>query len=635
MRFSLYIRALLMVGFVLAAVTTAFVVVSSYQKHELLTQELETRLDRLSKLLAVSVADMVWVLNSDSAGKVLSSAQQEPDFVAASIVTQSGEPFVAVGEKISARSPVLTTKTDIRIFDGDKEHTIGQLTVSFSRANLIAAQRTSLNEAILLAVIQLAAVLLITALILRWLIGPLESITDRLVSLAGGELDEEIPGVLRADQIGGMARAIKVFRESLIEISALRDKDAEQAKQLSEARVQLERRVTERTKELRQTSQRLRDVAETTYDRFWEMDKDLRYTAFADAPGSNEFKNLRPVIGMTRWESADVDPDTDDKWRQHRRDMMNHQRFRDFEYSTKDKNGNERYFRISGKPIFDEGGSFTGFRGSATDITEQEKAREVLRRSHDELELKVRERTSELEKTRDVAEAANALKSQLITTMSHELRTPLTSIIGTLRMLSQGIIKDIPEGAADMIAIAYRNSDQLANLVNDILDVEKLSSNALELVQETVNLSDLIITAVELNSGYAELHGVRITCDDVEPDVMVEGDESRLLQVMANLLSNASKFSKDGGEVKTSLKKNGERVVVSVIDQGNGIPDDLKDKIFDKFVRGDTADNRNRGGAGLGLNITKAIVEQHGGRIDFKTKAEVGTTMFFELKASA
>jgi len=756
MRFSLYIRALLLVGLVLGGVTVTFVSVETYREQQQLTHELETRLDRLTNLLSASVAEMVWVLNRESARNILSSLRQDPDFFSANIATDSDEAFVQIGKADKSGSPVVTAQAEIRFTSGDTENVLGMLTVSLSKARLFAKQKYTLKRAVVLGAIQLVAVLFVTALMLRRLIDPMESITGRLIGLAGGEIETDIPSVNRDDQIGDMARAVRAFRESLTEISRLRDKDKKQAGELMESRDLLEQRVAERTRELREATQHLRDVAETTYDRFWEMDQNFRYTSFTDTPVKSGISTAPEMIGLTPWEYVGIDPEADSAWQQHRRELQQYRRFRDFEYSTTDESGLTHYFRVSGKPVFDDAGCFAGYRGSATniterrraeieqrknealinaviehspvamsikdldgnylyvspmfaeysgctvadltgknfrdvydtdqasvidaadrqvaeagkplavedlfaftiggrsllitkfpimdehnivtaigtvglDVTEQEIAREELRRANDELENKVRERTSDLVQARDVAEAANELKSQLITTMSHELRTPLTSIVGSLRMLSQGVIKGIPDEANNLIEMAWRNSDQLARLVNDILDVERLSAGALELHLEKVDLSELLKLAVELNAGYASEHKVGIVIKEFAPGIVVDGDYARLLQVMANLLSNASKFSPEGTEVETSLTQHGQVVTISVTDHGIGIPEELRESLFDKFVRGDTHDNRNRGGAGLGLGITKAIVEKHNGRIRFVSELGAGTTFYVEL----
>jgi len=275
------------------------------------------------------------------------------------------------------------------------------------------------------------------------------------------------------------------------------------------------------------------------------------------------------------------------------------------------------------------------FNHMATDLQENIKQRETaendLKAFSTGLEKRVEERTVELKTARDEAEAASLLKSQLVTTMSHELRTPLTSIVGSLGMLSKNNVRDDPEIFSNLLDVARRNSQQLSKLVDDILDVDKLEAGTIGLQMERLDLSKLVRGTVELNAGYAVEHDVSIEMADSPPNVMVLGDHMRLTQVMANLLSNAAKFSPKGGNITVSLSQNDELVTVNVSDQGPGVPTELRDSVFEKFVRGENIDSRNQGGTGLGLNISKSLIEQHGGTIGFYSETEGRTTFFFTL----
>lgn len=293
--------------------------------------------------------------------------------------------------------------------------------------------------------------------------------------------------------------------------------------------------------------------------------------------------------------------------------------------------GRIQHISVSKIPIVDDEGNTVLLCTMIEDITVQVNAEKVLTSARDDLEDRVAQRTFELEQARDEAEAANKLKSQLITTMNHELRTPLTSIIGSLRLITNRIVDPASDDAIDLLDVAARNSDQLALLVNDILDTEKLDSGAIELQFQPIDMGTLIEQSVKLYAGYGEELQVRFQVGDCEPELRVLADENRMLQVMANLLSNAAKFSPKDDIVTVSLRRTDAGACVSISDNGLGIPSEMRSSVFDKFVRGDNIDARNSGGAGLGLYITRSIVEAHQGSIEFVTETGSGTTFSFTL----
>ena len=235
---------------------------------------------------------------------------------------------------------------------------------------------------------------------------------------------------------------------------------------------------------------------------------------------------------------------------------------------------------------------------------------------------------------RDISERKEMeqMKSEFVSTVTHELRTPLTSIRGTLGLIMAGAVGELPEKAQEMVAIADRNTQRLAELVNDILDMEKIDSGRLEIVLKPIDLADLVRRCVEDNQSYAEQYNVELTFRAPSGSSMVEADETRMTQVLANLLSNAVKFSPPGGVVEIVVEDKDMRVRVSVIDRGAGIPDEFRDRIFERFTQADSSNRRRTGGTGLGLSISAAIVESHGGELDFESEVGKGPTFFFELK---
>ncbi|HYR05091.1 MAG TPA: ATP-binding protein, partial [Gallionella sp.] len=223
------------------------------------------------------------------------------------------------------------------------------------------------------------------------------------------------------------------------------------------------------------------------------------------------------------------------------------------------------------------------------------------------------------------------MKSEFISTVSHELRTPLTSIRGALALIVGGVMGELPATIKPLVDIAHKNSERLILLVNDILDVEKIEAGKMEFDMHPINLMPLLKQALEGNHAYAEQFNVTYELESELPEMMVNVDANRLMQVMANLLSNAAKFSPSGDKVKITAVSNGKHVRVSVSNRGTGIPEQFRSQIFQKFAQADSSDTRKKGGTGLGLSITKAIVEQMGGSIGFDSQTDVLTTFFFEF----
>ncbi|NKB60301.1 MAG: PAS domain S-box protein [Alphaproteobacteria bacterium] len=234
---------------------------------------------------------------------------------------------------------------------------------------------------------------------------------------------------------------------------------------------------------------------------------------------------------------------------------------------------------------------------------------------------------------RDISERKQIerMKSEFVATVSHELRTPLTSIVGSLGLLKADVLGELPNNIKSMLEIAHRNGDRLVHLLNDILDVEKMEAGKLEYVMQPLDITGLVTDAIEANKGYADTYGVVFAIGQRVPSAMVQADAARLMQVMSNLMSNAAKFSPKGDEIEISVAMSADLVRVTVQDRGPGIRPEYRDKIFEKFSQADSSDSRAKDGTGLGLNITKSIVESHGGKIDFDSEIGKGTAFYFEL----
>nr|WP_154382538.1 sensor histidine kinase [Pseudoduganella rivuli] len=231
------------------------------------------------------------------------------------------------------------------------------------------------------------------------------------------------------------------------------------------------------------------------------------------------------------------------------------------------------------------------------------------------------------------------MKNEFISTVSHELRTPMTSIRASLSMLASGVAGDLPDDTKQLIDIAHASCERLVRLVNDVLDIEKMESGKMEFDFQPQALLPLARTAIDDVQGSAAHAGVTLALEE-GPDAAAacaQVDHDRLIQVVVNLLSNAVKFSPPGGRVTVTVERladGGDWAVIRVADQGPGIPDAFRDRIFQKFAQADSTDTRQKGGTGLGLSICKSIVERHGGAIAFTSEAGRGTEFTVRLKAA-
>jgi PAS domain S-box-containing protein len=254
-------------------------------------------------------------------------------------------------------------------------------------------------------------------------------------------------------------------------------------------------------------------------------------------------------------------------------------------------------------PLRDESGALTGYLGVIEDIT--------------------------------VRKEVEKLKSEFTAVVSHELRTPLTSIRGSLGLILGALAGSLQPKVKSLLEIAQSNCERLVLLVNDILDIEKFSAGQMRFELQTLPLAGLVQQAVDANEGYARKFHVRLELRPIDPGYEVSVDPDRFIQVMSNLLSNAAKYSPQGGAVRVQAEIRGGHVRVSVRDDGPGIPETFRERIFEKFSQADASTTREKGGTGLGLHIAQRFVEHMQGRIGFESEAGRGSTFWIELPVAA
>ncbi|MCC5626768.1 response regulator [Nostoc sphaeroides CHAB 2801] len=232
---------------------------------------------------------------------------------------------------------------------------------------------------------------------------------------------------------------------------------------------------------------------------------------------------------------------------------------------------------------------------------------------------------------RDITERKQIerMKDEFVSVVSHELRTPLTSIHGSLGMLASGLLPTDSEQGKRLLQIATESTERLVRLINDILDIERIESGKAKMEPEICNIVDLIAQAVNVMQPLADKAGVTLSISALSGQVLADCD--RIIQTLTNLLSNAIKFSSAGSTVWLGAQQQGDEVLLTVKDNGRGIPSDKLESIFERFQQVDSSDSRNHDGTGLGLAICKSIMQQHGGRIWVESVLGQGSTFYLTL----
>jgi PAS domain S-box-containing protein len=421
----------------------------------------------------------------------------------------------------------------------------------------------------------------------------------RALSRAARELNhnEALPapstGVVETDEV---IRSMAAAARSLAERSKAYDK-AEAGRRDSEAR--------------------LHDFAECGSDWYWETDREHRFCYLSDhIRGFGQDPTSR--LGRARWELvSDADRETV-KWRDHRAALERHQPFRDFRYTRKVGDQPEQTVSVSGRPIFDAAGSFAGYRGTARDISEEVRAERLLREA------------------KTAAEAASLAKSRFLANMSHELRTPLNAILGFSEMLERGDAGLLGSPQRDYVGYIRESGAHLLDIIDEILDLAKIDAGKMELNE------DCGVDARAVADRCIALIGERPAAGGLDLRTEIEvglprliADETRLKQILLNLLGNAVKFTEPGGIVALVVRRAADGGVEFVVrDTGLGMSSAEVEIALEPFGQVDAGLARQRDGTGLGLPLARRLTELHGGSFTIESHKGQGTTITVGLPAS-
>jgi PAS domain S-box-containing protein len=703
-------------------------------------------------------------------------AARSEEFVGGTIYRLDGTPIGTFGEApaltldeaLSNRPPLRRTGDGRRLEVAWIGPEVGLPITLVGRldAEWIGEELTAFVWRILGLVVVISVVVCGTTMLIfdRMVLTPVLRLRDRL--LAARREPANAAALLlagnRTDELGEAARAFNAMVVSMADnIGELEETHRE----LSEAKNDLERKVHERTLELRESERRFRDFTEVASDWYWETDARHRFTYQSRNVSRYIGSGWTHVLGRTRFELRLPDDADDEKWAAHRADLEARRPFHNLMYRSKEADGQIRHVRGSGKPLFDSEGTFLGYRGTGTDITElkrrdedlrrserkfrnlvegsiqgvlvfsnrkpvfanqafadilghdgpddilrmesvdeflhpdeierlralgearlrgervpkivefrgvrkdgttvwldnrptvvewdgelaiqatyfditeRKQAVEALRRSHDDLEIRIEERTRELkeeiaERKRAQQEAARAnhAKSDFLSSMSHELRTPLNAVLGFAQLLRDYSEPPLAEDQKQSVEQILRGGKHLLELINEVLDLSRIETGRLELSLEPIDPVQVLRDSLVLVQPLADQRGVAINDSTARASgMLVKADPTRLKQVLLNVLSNAVKYNRDNGTVSVDAAVADTAMLrISVTDTGLGIPPEKRDEVFRPFLRLG-AEATKVEGTGIGLTISRQLIELMGGHMDLKSEVGVGSTFWFDL----
>jgi PAS domain S-box-containing protein len=387
------------------------------------------------------------------------------------------------------------------------------------------------------------------------------------------------------------------------------------------------------------SAEHYRRLMEMATDWFWEQDADFRFTYLSGGIRRSGADPAR-MIGLHRW---DLDIDWTAAEREaHRVLLQSHQPFSDLEYRVLGGDREWRWYSINGEPMFDEGGSFVGYCGTGSDVTERKRVELELKEHRDHLSQLIEARTEDLLQAKLDAERANQIKSEFLANMSHELRTPLHAILSFAHLGQTKGFAAPPDKVKNYFDKIHAAGDRLLKLVNDLLDLSKLEAGKMILSPGRHDLAELVREIAGELEPLLERQHLHYVLPASGLSASAEIDAIRFAQVLRNLISNAIKFSRPEKSIRIQVEAatmpRGRRASdqvkeisawrIAVLDEGIGIPEAELESIFDKFVQSSKT-RTGAGGTGLGLSICKEIIEAHRGQIRSYNRSDGGAV--FEI----
>ncbi|MFK8035508.1 MAG: response regulator [Hyphomicrobiales bacterium] len=583
-------------------------------------EQLQSKLGKMIAIQSAVLAEPVWNVADEQIELNLEALMTDTDVVGAIVYDEEGSELAAAGETDGLQKHPFFAAANIEYGeDGDLER-IGKLEIALSDKVLVAKAKERLTLVGVLAAILLTSIIAATILANRRIIGRPVNLLLESINQSQGSGPRKRVDWTSNDEIGTVAVAFNEMQER---------QEAYEVR-LTTSHNELEKRVKERTVDLvkaeseaKAIRNQLSDAIESISEGFALFDDqnklviaNSRYAEIMLGEAAQELENgtsfediLGRALSLNRFPNVSANDTT---WL-----STQLERQKDSSQPFLLEVAGDQWQQINNRPT-DEGGTVAVH----TDITEIKKVQDELHRA------------------KDAAESANDAKSSFLATMSHEIRTPLNGIVGMSLLLDGTALDSEQQEFSRTIKSA---ADSLLTIINDILDFSKVEAGALELERLPMSIADITEASAELVATKAAEKGIELACH-IAPNVPsgIMGDPTRIQQILLNLLNNAVKFT-DRGEVVVTVESvttnnsfnagDKTQMRISVRDTGIGIPADRMGKLFKSFSQVDASTTRRFGGTGLGLVITKRLVELMGGEVSVESKAGQGTNFSFTLPA--
>lgn len=574
------------------------------------TFDLQSKLQKMVAIQSALLSEHLWNVDGKQVSLILAAMAIDPDVLGAVVYDESGAVVDRVGHLRAVDQAVYVQSVPIEFVRNEENYVIGKLEVALTDQQVQTAMRERLFIASLIAVLLVVAIVLSVLLAHRRTIGiPLVRLLESIHIAKDRNVRQPVEWQSN-DEIGEVVSAFNIMQQR---------QEADE-KKLRAAHDTLELRVEERTKELAeahvealQAQTQLSDAIESISEGFSLYDSDDRlvvcnshyweimYPGIKSVmePGTQFEVIIRKAVelGLIIDAEGRIEDWVDERLKSHRNPGNPHVQRRT----------GDIWIQI-GERKTESGGTVAVY----SDITERKQA-EI-----------------ELVEAKEQAEVASQAKSQFLANMSHELRTPLNAILGYTELIQDKIYGEVPDKIQNTIDRIDSSGRHLLQLINDILDVSKIEAGQFKLSLHDYSMKDLVDNVTVSIEPLVTEKGLALKTSVPDELPVGMGDQQRITQVLLNLLGNAIKFT-DEGDVSVEVNAGDGMFLISVSDTGTGITEREQEKIFEEFHQVDDSNTRSSGGTGLGLTITKHIIEMHGGQLSVESKLGQGSIFSFTL----